>query len=158
MSASVDRYNNFRYRVQWTGRYVAGFMEISDLPDKTSGAGHLRSGRPRPSIGPEGQGTPFFISLERGVSFDLGFEQWVCMVRSFGPATGKGSLLPEYRRPFIIEGYDENGKLMYTYNLSCCWVTEYKATPGPDTGANEMRIEHLKLGFESWGRELPESS
>jgi len=156
MSASADQYNNFRFRVQWSGRYVAGFTEISALPDTTTGNVQWRSGRPRPSIGPEGQGTPFFISLEHGVSYDLGFEQWVCMVRCYGPATGKGSLLPEYRRPFTIEEYDENGKILYAYQLSGCWVMEYKATPGPDTGANEMRIECLKLGFESWERELPE--
>jgi phage tail-like protein len=155
MSASADRYKAFRFRVRWSGRYVAGFTEISPLPDTTTGTQWM-SGLPRPSIGPEGQGTPFFLSLEHGVSYDLGFEQWVCMVRCYGPATGKGSLLPEYRRPFTIEGYDENGKLLSAYHLTHGWVAEYQATAGPDIDANEIRIGHLKLGFESWVRELPE--
>jgi phage tail-like protein len=151
MSASADRYNNFRFRVQWSGRYVAGFSAISPLPDRTTD-NPWKSGRPRPTIGPEGQGTPFFLSLEDGVSYDLGFEQWVCMVRCYGPATGKGSLLPEYRRPFRIEGYDEDGKLLYTYHLAHGWVADYRATAGPDTDACEVSIGLLKLGFESWER------
>jgi phage tail-like protein len=156
MSASNDRYRNFRFRMKWRGRYVAGFAEISALPDKTTSAGHLRSGRPRPSVGPEGQGTPFFISLKDGVSYDLGFEQWVSMVRSFGPATGKGSLLPEYKTPLTIEEYDEQGAVKGEYHLSDCWVAEYRAVPGPDEGSLEIAVEHMKLGFGSWTRDLPE--
>ena len=158
MSAPADCYTRFRFRVRWSGRYVAGFNESSTFPDPATDTIQWRSGGPRPSIGPEGQGTPFVLSLDHGVSYDLGFEQWVCMVRCYGPATGKGSLLPEYRRPFTIEGYDENGKIQYTYTLSRCWVMEYTASPGADTGANEIQIEHLKLGFESWVRELPGGS
>jgi phage tail-like protein len=156
VSAPADRYRNFRFRVQWSGRSVAGFSETSAFPVKTTSAAPWRRGRPRPSIGPEGQGTPFFISLGHGVTFDLGFEQWVSMVRCYGPATGKGSLLREYLRPLTLEGYDENGNVLYAYHLSRCWVAEYRAFPGPDTGADEIRIGHLKLGFESWVREPPE--
>jgi phage tail-like protein len=155
MPASEDRYRNYRFRLQESGRYVAGFAKTSALPDKTTGTVQWRSGRPRPCIGPEGQGTPFFISLEHGASFDRGFEQWVSMVRCYGPATGKGSLLPEYQRPLTLEGYDENGKVLYAYRLSHCWVTEYKAFPGPDTSADEIRIEHLQLGFGGWVRDPP---
>jgi|GEM_PF-3173897 len=147
MSALAEHYSTFRYRLRWSGRYVAGFAGVSGLSDST--APQWRSGSPRPSVGPEGQGTPFIISLEDGVSYDLGFEQWVCMVRCYGPATGKGSLLPEYRRPFTIEEAGEGGRIVSAYHVDGCWVTEYKAAPGPDTGANEMRIDLLRLGCGS---------
>ena len=68
------------------------------------------------------------------------------MVRSFGPATGKGSLLPEYKRPFTIEVCDEHGNVVYAYHLSNCWVTGYSAVPSADTSTSEVTIEHLRLG------------
>ena len=157
MSPSADQYSNFRFRVKWNNRYVAGFSEISALPQKTESTGYRKRGYPLPALGPEGQGS-FFISLERGTTFDLGFEQWVCMVRCYGPATGKGSLLPEYKRPITIELLGGNGEVGYAYHLSRCWVAEYKATPGPDNRANEIIISHLKLGFEGWKREPDEDS
>ncbi len=157
MSASSDSYQDFRFRLRWSGRIVAGFTEISALPDTTTGAAQWKSDRPRPSIGPEGQGTPYFVSLERGISLDLGFEQWISMVRSFGPATGKGSLLVEYKRPVTIEVYDGKGKMVYAYHLTQCWVTEYKAIPDPSATSYKTAIEHLKLGFGSWKRDPTEN-
>ena len=158
MSADDNRYTRFRFRVKWSGRYVAGFPEVSPLPVKLIHAGHWPSGYPAPAIGPEGQGTPYFINLERGTSFDLGFEQWISMVRCYGPATGKGSLLPEYIRPITIEVCDENGEPVCAYHLPRCWVTEYRAVPSPDPGSRETAIEHLRLGFDIWERDPPEHS
>jgi len=157
MSPADNQPGNFRFRVKWLGRNVAGFAEVSPLPKKTKSPGSLRSGRSRPGIGPEGQGTPYFIDLDQGVAFDLGFEQWISMVRSYGPATGKGSLLPEYKRPFTIEVYDRNGEVEYSYHLFSCWVTEYSAVPDPDPGSSVVTIRHLRLGFGSWERDPPES-
>nr|WP_321352186.1 phage tail protein [uncultured Methanoregula sp.] len=156
MSDSADRYRNFPFLGKWNGRYVAGFSEVSPLPVDLKSTRRRESGGPPPALGPEGQGTPFFINLERGVSFDLGFQQWVNMVRSFGPATGKGSLLPEYKRPFTIEVCDEHGNVVYAYHLSNCWVTGYSAVPSADTSTSEVTIEHLRLGFEQWVREPKE--
>lgn len=158
MSLSNDQYRNFRFRVTLSGRPVAGFMEVSPLPQKLKSNGILKSGSPPPTIGPEGQRTPFFINLDRGISLDLGFEQWISMVRSFGPATGKGSLLPEYKRPLTIEVCNENGEAEYAYHLIHCWVSEYKAIPSPGATSHETAIEHLKLGFDRWEREPHEDA
>lgn len=156
MSLEDDLCRKFRFRVKWNGRYVAGFPEASPLPVDMRQAGQRQSGGPHPAIGPEGQCTPYFINLERGIAIDLGFEQWIAMVRSFGPATGKGSLLPEYKRPFTIEACDEKGDVLYSYHLSHCWVDEYRAFPAPDAGSREVAIEHLRLGYDDWNRVPPE--
>jgi phage tail-like protein len=153
MSPPDNATRNFRFRVKWNGRYVAGFPEVSPLPVNMKSADIRQSGYPPPAIGPEGQRTPYFINLERGIAFDLGFEQWINMVRSFGPATGKGSLLPEYKHPLTIEACDDDGNVMYAYHLSHCWVTAYKAVPDPDADSHETAIEHLRLGFDKWERE-----
>jgi hypothetical protein len=80
------------------------------------------------------------------------------MVRSFGPATGKGSLLVEYKRPVTIRVCTEDGEAECAYHLTRCWVTEYKATPDPDPGSRTMVIGHLRLGFETWHRDPPEEA
>ena len=156
MPAPDDLCKKFRFRVSWSGRYVAGFMEVSPLPVKLKNPAQRESGGPPPAIGPEGQCTPFFINLEQGTAFDRGFGQWIAMVRSFGPATGKGSLLPEYKRPLTIEACDENGNVEYLYHLASCWVTEYRGIPDPEASSDMTAIEHLRLGFGAWEREPPE--
>jgi len=153
MSLEDDLCRKFRFRVKWNGRYVAGFPEVSPLPVNIVHASQRESGGPPPAIGPEGQCTPYFINLERGVAVDLGFAQWLAMVRSFGPATGKGSLLPEYKRPFTIEACNENGTVEYSYHLSNCWVDEYRAFPDPDPASVAVAVEHLRLGYDDWKRE-----
>jgi len=158
MSPLSDPYKNFPFRVKWRDRYVAGFAEVSPIPVPTKRAGHLRCGESPPGIGPEGQGTPFFINLEKGISFDLGFEQWVSMVRSYGPATGKGSLLPEYKTPLTIGIFDEKGELKDAYLLSHCWVTEYRAVPSTDAGSHEIVIGHMRLGFDRAVAVLPDNA
>jgi phage tail-like protein len=153
MSPSDDLYRKFPFRVKMSGRYVAGFLEVSPLPQNLKSTSKQRSCGPPTAMGLDGRKTPFFINLERGISFDLGFEQWVSMVRSYGPATGEGSLLPEYKRPFTIEACDENGEVAYSYHLSHCWVTGYTAVPNRDASSYEIAIEHLRLGFDQWERD-----
>ena len=156
MPLSDTSFENFRFRVRWSGRHVAGFPSVSPLPQRLVSADTVQSRYPPPAIGPEGQRTPFFINLDRGISLDLGFEQWLSMVRSFGPATGKGSLLVEYKRPVTIEDYGENGEMVCAYHLTHCWVSEYKAIPDPDASSHRTVIEHLRLGFDNWERDPPE--
>lgn len=158
MPAPDDLCRNYRYRVKYRGKYVAGFPEASPLPVRMRSADQQQSGFPHPAIGPEGQGTPYFINLDRGTAYDLSFEQWISKVRSFGPATGKGSLLPEYKRPLTIEACDRDGNTEFAYHLTNCWVTEYRAIPDPDAGSDKAAIEHLRLGFENWKREPPEGA
>ena len=156
MSQEDDPYQDFRYRVQWQGRYVAGFSDVSPFPQKLKIFDQHASGYPPPAIGPEGQGTCLFINLERGTTFDLGFPQWITMVRCYGPATGKGSLLRDYKTNFSIEERDEHGGILVTYRLGNCWVSEYDAIRGPDPGTREVIIEHMRLGFDRWERDPAE--
>lgn len=156
LSSSENTCRNFRFRVIYRGRVVAAFPEVSPLPVKLRHPAQRESGGPPPAIGPEGQGTPYFINLERGIAFDRGFEQWVTTVRCYGPATGRGSLLPEYKQPITIAVYNGNGDIETVYHLARCWVTGYTAIPDPDPESRDIAVERLRLGFEHWEREPPE--
>jgi hypothetical protein len=78
------------------------------------------------------------------------------MVRSFGPATGKDSLLRECLLPLTIEVCNETGEVAYAYHLFRCRVAEYRAIANPDASASEIAIGHLEHGFENWERDPPE--
>jgi len=95
---------------------------------------------------------PFFINLMHGTSAALGFTQWLTMLRNFGPAMGKASLLWECLRLLAIEVQDEIGKVLCVYPHSRCRLAEYRAV----SGADAIGIGHLYLGFGSWMRDPPE--
>ncbi|WP_292418105.1 NAD(P)H-dependent oxidoreductase [Methanoregula sp.] len=130
----------------WAGK-PAGIIHVS-----TGGIGtalarqHLRSILSCPDVSVMRQ-PEAYLRLREGMFGNDG---------TIGPATGKGSLLPEYKRPFTIEACDENGDVLYSYHLSHCQVDEYRAFPDPDAGSIEVAIEHLILGYDDWSREPPE--
>lgn len=75
------------------------------------------------------------------------------MVRCYCPATGRGSLLPEYRRPKSIGVCDENGEAAFVLCLSSCRVTEQREITDPDANAAEIIFGQLRLVFDRWERE-----
>ncbi len=71
-----DPYKNFKFRVKWDGRYVAGVSKVSALKRTTEVVEHREGGDP--STGRKSPGRNKFeaITLERGVTHDLEFERW----------------------------------------------------------------------------------
>lgn len=45
-----DPYKNFKFRVRWDGRYVAGFSKVSPLEGTTDLVAHREGGDPRTSL------------------------------------------------------------------------------------------------------------
>ena len=74
-SKCVDPYKNFRFRVKWDGNYVAGVSNVGSLSRKTE-VGKYREGVD-PSVIHLSPGQTSYdpIKLERGVSYDVAFEQ-----------------------------------------------------------------------------------
>ena len=98
------------------------------------------------------------ITLERGVTHDVEFEQWANKVWNFGAGLGAEVSLKDFRKDIIIEVYNEAGQLALAYKVFRCWVSEYQALPDLDANANAVAIQHIKLENEGWERdyEVPE--
>jgi phage tail-like protein len=148
-----DPYKNFKFRVKWDGRYVAGVSKISALKRTTEVVKHRDGGDPSSSRKSPGRTEYEAITLERGVTHDPEFEQWANLVWNFGAGLGAEMALKSFRKDLILEVYNEAGALVLAYKVYRCWVSEFQALPELDANANAVAIQHLKLENEGWERD-----
>jgi phage tail-like protein len=148
-----DPYKNFKFRVKWDGRYVAGVSKVSALQRTTEVVEHREGGDPSSSRKSPGQTKYEAITLERGVTHDEEFEKWANKVWNWGSGLGNEVSLKDFRKDIIIELYNEAGQKVIAYNVYRCWVSEYRALPELDASANAVAIQTLKLENEGWERD-----
>jgi phage tail-like protein len=149
-----DPYKNFKFRVKWDGHYVAGVSKCGGLKRTTEVVKHREGGDPSSSRKSPGRTEYDAITLERGVTHDLDFEQWALKVWSLGSGLGSEVSLASFRKDILIEMYNEAGQLVITYKVFRCWVSEYQAMPDLDANANAVAIQHIKLENEGWERDI----
>jgi phage tail-like protein len=148
-----DPYKNFKFRVKWDGRYVAGVSKVSALSRTTEVVTHREGGDPSSNRKAPGRTNYEAVTLERGVTHDTEFEKWANKVWNFGSALGAEASLKDFRKDIQIEFYNEAGQLAISYNVDRCWVSEYHALPELDANANAVAIQTLKLENEGWERD-----
>ena len=148
-----DPYKNFKFRVKWDNKYVAGISKVGALKRTTEVVKHRDGGDPSSSRKSPGRTEFEAIMLERGVTHDKEFEQWANKVWNFGAGLGSETSLQDFRKDITIEVYNESGQLAISYNVFRCWVSEFQALPDLDANANAIAIQHLKLENEGWVRE-----
>lgn len=152
-SQRFDPYKNFKFRVKWDGRYVAGISKVSSLKRTTEVVEHREGGDPSSARKSPGRSKFESITLERGVTHDSNFEQWANKVWNLGSGLGSEVSLKDFRKDLIIEVYNEAGQLALAYKVFRCWVSEYQALPDLDANANAVAIQHIKLENEGWERD-----
>ena len=148
-----DPYKNFKFRVKWDGRYVAGVSKVGALKRTTEPVKHREGGDPSTSRKSPGRNEFEAITLERGVTHDKMFEQWANKVWNFGAGLGAEVSLKDFRKDLIIELYNEAGQLVIAYKVFRAWVSEFQAMPDLDANANAIAIQSIKLENEGWERD-----
>jgi phage tail-like protein len=148
-----DPYKNFKFRVKWDNKYVAGVSKVSALKRTTEVVKHRDGGDPSSSRKSPGRTEYEAITLERGVTHDKEFEQWANKVWNYESGLGSEVALKDFRKDLIIELYNEAGQLVIAYRVYRCWVSEFQALPDLDANANAVAIQHLKLENEGWERD-----
>ena len=149
-----DPYKNFKFRVKWDGRYVAGVSKVSPLKRTTEKIEHREGGDPSSSRLAPGKTTYEAVTLERGVTHDTEFEKWANKVWAIGAGLGAEVSLKDFRKDIILELYNEAGQLAIAYKIFRCWVSEYQALPELDANGNGVAIQLVKLENEGWERDL----
>ena len=104
-----DPYKNFKFRVKWDGRYVAGVSKVGALKRSTEMVEHREGGDPSSSRKSPGRTKFEAITLERGVTHDIEFERWANKVWNYGSGLGAEVSLKDFRKDIIIEVYNESG-------------------------------------------------
>jgi phage tail-like protein len=148
-----DPYKNFKFRVKWDGKYVAGISRVSPLIRRTEVILHREGGDPSTTRKSPGRTEFEAITLERGVTHDVAFEQWANKVWNLGAGLGLEVSLKDFRKDIILELYNEAGQLVIAYKIFRCWVSEYEALPQLDANAAAVAIQHIKLENEGWERD-----
>jgi phage tail-like protein len=148
-----DPYKNFKFRVRWDGRYVAGVSKVSALKRTTEVVEHREGGDPSTSRKSPGRSKYEPITLERGVTHDPEFELWASKVWNFGGGAGAESSLADFRKEVFVDVFNEAGQKVLSYKVYRCWVSEYQALPDLDANANAVAIQTLKLEHEGWERD-----
>jgi phage tail-like protein len=151
-TSRFDPYKNFKFRVKWDGRYVAGVSKISALKKTGDVVTHREGGDPsRARVSPS---TWKFdpVTLERGVTHDTDFEAWANLVNNMRGDAGMS--LASFRKDITIELLDEQGAVAKAYNIYRCWVSEYTTLPELDANAHVVAIEKIVLQNEGWERDV----
>lgn len=146
-----DPYKNFKFRVKFDGKYVAGISKVSGLKRTTEVIEHREGGNPSSSRKSPGRTTYAPIVLERGVTHDTDFEQWANKVANFDPDSGAS--LGDFRKDIVLEIFNEAGQLVIAYKIYRCWVSEFQALPDLDTNSSSPLIQQIKLENEGWERD-----
>jgi len=149
-----DPYKNFKFRIKWDGRYVAGVSKVGALKRSTEVVEHREGGDPSTSRKSPGRPKYEAITLERGVTHDTEFENWANKVWHIGSGLGAEVSLKDFRKDVLLEVYNETGQVALAYKIYRCWVSEFQATADLDANANAVLIQTLKLENEGWERDL----
>jgi phage tail-like protein len=148
-----DPYKNFKFRLKWDGRYVAGISKVSALKKSTEIVEFREGGDPSSGRKSPGRTKYEAVTLERGITHDTEFEKWANKVWNFGSGLGAEVSLKDFRKDIILELYNEAGQLAIAYKIYRCWVSEYQAMADLDSNANAVAIQHIKLENEGWERD-----
>jgi phage tail-like protein len=148
-----DPYKNFKFRLKWDGRYVAGISKVSALKRTTEVVKHREGGDPSTSRKSPGRSEFEAITLDRGVTHDPEFEAWAAKVWQIHAGLGAEVSLLDFRKDVILDFYNEAGQLAISYKIYRAWVSEYVALPDLDANANAVAIQHIKLENEGWDRD-----
>ncbi|MCI0774528.1 MAG: phage tail protein [Chloroflexi bacterium] len=146
-----DPYKNFKFRIRWDGKVVAGVSKVSALKKSTEPVEHREGGDPStPRISPSTwKYEP--ITLERGLTHDPEFEAWANLVHT---TEGDGAIsLKNFRKDMIIELLNEQGQVAKAYKIYRCWISEYTALPELDANGNAIAIESMTVQNEGWERD-----
>lgn len=152
-ASRFDPYKSFKFKVKWDGRYVAGVSKISALKRSTEVIEHREGGDPSTSRKSPGRTKYEAITLERGVTHDVAFEQWANKVWDYGNGPGTEVSLKDFRKNVVLELMNEAGQVVMAYKIFRCWVSEYQALPDLDANAAMVAIERITLENEGWERD-----
>src|SRR5688500_17719964 len=105
-----DPYKNFKFKLRWDGRDVAGISKVSALKRTTEVVEHREGGDPSSSRKSPGRSKYEAITLERGITHDLEFEKWATRVWNYGEGLGTEVSLRNFRKDITLNVLNEAGQ------------------------------------------------
>ncbi|KKD61735.1 phage tail protein [Grimontia sp. AD028] len=149
----VVPYPGYKFIIKEAGGDVlAAVQKVSGLSRTVEVNEYRAGGDPSHTRKSPGQVKFEAITLERGVTENLQFEQWANKVWRIGTEPGGEVSLADLHKNLILEVLNEAGQKVLSYSIYRCWVSEYKALPGLDASSSAFMIQSIKLENEGWER------
>src|SRR5262245_32950106 len=142
----LDPYKNFKFRVKWDNQVIAGVSKVSGLKRTTEVVSHRDGGDLSTKRHSPGISNFEPITIERGITYDLAFEDWA--LKTYSTAGDAAVSLKDFRKDISIELYNLQGVKVRAWQVFRCWVSEYMAVPELDANANAIAFEHIVLQNE----------
>lgn len=146
-----DPYKNYKFRIKWDNRTVAGVSKVSMLKRTTEVVTYRGGGENSVDHKTPGRTTYEGITCERGITYDKEFESWANKVH---PYEGDVAMdLDGFRKDLTLEVLNEKGHVALRYYLYGCWISDFTAVPDLEASANAVAIESIKIELEGWVRD-----
>jgi phage tail-like protein len=145
-----EPFKDFKFRIKWDGRYVAGVTHISPLRRTTDVIEYREGADPSSSRKLTGLTKYAPITLKRGITADHAFEQWANQVSKLNGTPD----LAHFRKDVVIDLIDDAGRVVLAYFVYRCWVSEYVALPYLDAETDSIAFESITLENEGWERDV----
>lgn len=146
-----DPYRNFKFRIKWDGKYVAGVSKVTALKKTTEVVEFRQGGDSSVVYKLPGKTKYEAITIEAGLTHDPTFEEWANLVNNI--QGDKAMSLKDFRKEIEIEVLNEQGNIAMKYNVHRCWVSEYQSLPDLDANANAVALMHVKIENEGWEKD-----
>lgn len=149
-----DPYKTFRFLVYFgtSTSPVAGVSKVTGLKRSSDVIEYKQGGD---AITRKGLGRTKYepVTLERGLTHDVDFEEWANAAQKLDKGSPTQSL-KNLRRQVRIDLLNEAGQPVHRYILHRCWVSEFQGLADLDGGSNAIAIEHIKIENEGWEHDL----
>ena len=120
-------YDNTRFRVKWDGIVVPAITRVSGLGRVTQITNFRDGAAASMILVAPGINTCSPITVERGRTQDMTFENWNNLVWKVGAGAGTEVDLKNMRKDIRIELMNEAGQLVMAWNVFRCWPSEYRS-------------------------------
>jgi phage tail-like protein len=147
----IDPYKNFKFRVNWDGRTIAGVSKVSGLKRTTELVTHRDGGDLSTKRHSPGVSSFEPVTLERGITHDTDFEDWASLTYSI--AGDAAVSLKGFRKDITIDLYNLQGVKVRSWQVFRCWVSEFTAVPELDANANAVAFESIVIQNEGFTRD-----
>ena len=148
----IDPYKNYKFLLKMDGVVVLGVSKVTPLKKSTEVIPHRSGGDNGRVHKAPGRTSYEAITLERGKTESIQFEEWANKVHPYPSDDSKD--LVGFRKDLILEVMNERGQAVLKYNLYGCWVSEFTTFPDLDANANAIAIESVKIELDGWVRDF----
>ena len=148
---NYDPYRKFKFLVWWEGAgYVAAVSKVSALTKHVDPVDWRTGGDPNNTAKVPGLTKYEPITLERGLSANKDFMNWMYLVNKYAAAGGTSDeSVHEFRKNMKIEVFNLPGDKVMVIQVYKAWPSKITVADF-DAKANELAIESLELQHEGW--------